>query len=72
MEDGINNVTFLKRSHYFSLKWFDYFAAHALIPPIPSPSFLFLFCSYSLKWFEILAKWRSSQPSFTLWKLKTC
>lgn len=49
MEDGINNVTFLKRSHYFSLKWFDYFAAHALIPPIPSPSFLFLFCSYSLK-----------------------
>lgn len=37
--------------------------------PPPLPSFLFLFCSQSLRWFEILAQWRNNQPSFTFWKL---
>lgn len=50
MEDGISNVTFLKHPHYFSLKWFDYFAAHALIPPLPLPSFPVLFLLFEVIW----------------------
>lgn len=31
-----SNITFLKHPHHSLLKWFDYFAAHALLPPTSS------------------------------------